>query len=95
MIFVLLLCLSRIRQLFVSLLESHFPLQVDMQLNGRTSVNCCPLHSSLRRVGEQILQQLALIVSQFGRGEMEKILTNNETNSNIYSVALAAPLIVR
>lgn len=79
----------------MALLESQLPVQVYLQLNCRVSVSCCPLHSSLRRVGEQILDQFAHIVSQFGRGEMEKILTQSQTSSNVNSIALATPLIVR
>lgn len=81
--------------LFMALLESQMPMQVYLQLNCHISANCCPLHSSLRRVGEQILDQFSLIVSRFGRGEMEKLLTQNQLNDNINSVALATPLIVR
>lgn len=80
--------------LFVGLLRTHFPLEVYVGLNRKAAqhVRCCPLHSSLRRVGEQILDQMASLTGQFGRGEMEKILLEGvETGP----VALAAPLIVK
>lgn len=59
-------------------------------------LHCCPLHSSIRRVGEQILDQLASIVAQFGRGEIERILTKTSNHSPSSGVvAMAAPLIVK
>ena len=58
--------------------------------------HCCPLHSSLRRVGEQILEQISSIVSQFGRGEMENVLLKTkEDASTQVAVALATPVIVK
>lgn len=81
----------------MDLLQTHFPLEVYLGLNRRlTTVHCCPLHSSIRRVGEQILDQMACIVAQFGRGEIENILIKSAddlTSSGV--VAMAAPLIVK
>lgn len=81
----------------MDLLQTHFPLEVYLGLNRRpTSLHCCPLHSSLRRVGEQILDQMASIVGQFGRGEIESILIKSADNLESSGVvAMAAPLIVK
>ena len=83
--------------LFVDLLKTHFPLEVYLGLNRRlTTVHCCPLHSSIRRVGEQILEQMASIVAQFGRGEIENILIKSADDvASSRVVAMAAPLIVK
>lgn len=82
--------------MFVDLLQTHFPLEIYLGLNRITSLHCCPLHSSLRRVGEQILDQMASIVAQFGRGEIENILIKSgDDMASSGVVAMSAPLIVK
>ncbi len=80
----------------MALLRSHFPLEVYSRLVRNVDMkHCCPLHSSLRRVGEQILEQICSIVAQFGRGEMENILLKSKDEATTLAVALAIPVIVK
>ena len=93
----LLFRLSSNADLFVGLVQAYFPLLVFLHLVRSTNLHCCPLHSSLRRVGEQILEQIGSIANQFGRGEMENVLLRNskEHDDSVRAVALATPVIVK
>lgn len=83
--------------LFVELLRIKFPSEVYLALNKRIgSVPCCPLHSCLRRVCEQVLEQMSFTVDRFGRGEMESLLLKHSEDSCLTeAVAMATPLLVK